>query len=57
MPEEVERAVDRAVDLRSDVRTGEWRERLGRLSERVEIEKKMRKMKDASPGEDGVRFC
>ena len=43
-------------DLREDERTKEWRERLGRPPEREEVEKEMRKMKDASPGEDGVRL-
>ena len=57
MPEELERAVDRAVDLRGDERMVEWRERLGRPPDRVEVERQMGKMKDSAPGEDGVRLC
>ena len=56
VPEEVEKVIDLAPDLRRDVRTREWRERLGRPPERAEVEREMRKMKDASPGEDGVRL-
>ena len=57
LPEELEEVVDKAPDLREDERTKGWRERLGRPPEREEVEREMRKMKDASPGEDGVRLC
>ena len=53
----MERVVDKAEDLREDERTRGWRERLGRPPNRAEIEREMGKMKDASPGEDGVRLC
>ena len=51
------RVVDRAVDLRDDVRTAGWRERLGRPPDSAEVVKEMGRMKDAAPGEDGVRLC
>ena len=57
VPEDVDRVVDRAVDLRDDVRTVGWRERLGRPPDSAEVVKEMGRMKDAAPGEDGVRLC
>ena len=41
-PEELERVVDMAVDLRGDDRTVEWRERLGRPPDRAEVERWVR---------------
>ena len=57
LPEDVQRVVDKAVDLRGDERTKRWRERLGRPPDRAEIEREMGKMREAAPGEDGVRLC
>ena len=48
--------MDEATDLRTDPRTEEWRERLGRPPEREEIINEMKKMKDGAPGEDGARI-
>ena len=56
-PEEIERVVAQAVDLREDERTKGWRERLGRPPDRQEVEREMGKMKEGAPGEDGVRLC
>ena len=39
LPEELERVVDKAPDLREDERTKGWRERLGRPPEREEVER------------------
>ena len=55
-PEEIDRAVDEANDLRTDPRTEEWRERLGRPPDREEVINEMKKMKDGAPGEDGARI-
>ena len=49
--------VDKAPDLRADERPKGWMQRLGRGPERAEGEREMRRMKEASSGEDGVRLC
>ena len=57
LPEDMERVVDRAPDLREHEKTKGWRERLGRPPDREEVVREMGKMKDAAPGEDAVRLC
>ena len=55
-PEEIEKAVEGAEDLRNDPRTDGWRQRLNTPPGREEIRKEMRAMKDGAPGEDGARI-
>ena len=55
-PDEIERAVSEAEDLRSDPRTPKWRDDLNTPPEREEILKEMGKMRDGAPGEDGARL-
>ncbi len=55
-PEELERAVDEADDLRAHPKTAGWRERLNRPPEKDEIAEEMRKMRDSAPGEDETRL-
>ena len=55
-PEDVERAVDGADDLRGTEDAVLWRGVLERLPDKKEVEEEMRKMRDSAPGEDGVRL-
>ena len=57
VPEEVERVVDRAVDLRGDERTKGWRERLGRPPDGAKVVKELGRMKSAAPEGGFVQLC
>ena len=55
-PQVLEEAVDEAEDLRGREDAEEWAERLNRVPDMEEIVDQMKKMRDSSPGEDGVRI-
>ena len=55
-PEEIEKAVDMAMDLRQGEEAEEWRRWLNRSPDFVEVTREMAKMRDSAPGEDGVRL-
>ena len=52
----MEEAVDEATDLRNEEFTKEWRERLNSPPGKEEVVSQMKLMRDAAPGEDGVRL-
>ena len=55
-PQDIEAAVRRVRDRRGEPASVEWGERMNRVPSEREIVEQMRKMRDSSPGEDGVRL-
>ena len=55
-PSVLEEAVEEAEDLRGTEKAKVWSDRLNSVPEKVEILEQMGKMRDAAPGEDGVRL-
>ena len=55
-PEDIEKVVDMAEDLRYGEEAEEWRKWLNRSPDLEEVTAEMRKMRDSAPGEDGVRL-
>ena len=56
-PEEIEETVNRVKDLRGTDKANQWKDILESTPGREEILEQMKKMKDSSPGDDGVRLC
>ena len=54
--QEIEAAVRRVHDRREEPVTEEWRERMNRIPSESEVVEQMKKMRDSSRGEDGVRL-
>ena len=55
-PSMIVETVNRAKDLRMDVRAQEANEFMNEVPEREEIEEAMKEMKESAPGEEGVRI-
>ena len=55
-PQVLEDAVDKAVDLRDSELAREWAVKLNSVPDEEEIVGELKKMRDSSPGEDGVRL-
>ena len=55
-PQFIEEVVSATQDLRGSALAGVWSGRLNRPPEKEEVLEQMGKMKDAAPGEDGVRL-
>ena len=55
-PEDIEKAVDMAEDLRNGEEAEEWRVWLNKVPDYEEVTGQMRQMRDSAPGEDGVRL-
>ena len=55
-PEDIEKVVDMADDLREGEEAEEWRIWLNKVPDLEEVEEQMRLMRDSAPGEDGVRL-
>ena len=53
-PEEVERVVEKAEDLRGTRKAEEWAEKLDEVPTMEEMLREMALMRDSAPGEDGV---
>ena len=56
LPEDIERVVDMAEDLRHGEEAQEWREYLNKVPDFDEVVEQMQMMRDSAPGEDGVRL-
>ena len=55
-PQFIEEVVSETQDLRGTALAEEWSGRLNRPPEKEEVLEQMGRMKDAAPGEDGVRL-